>query len=261
MQPPTRAVRLLDRDAAPSAGQGQRPQGLSTSQPPVGIVPADMGPSSAFNTVSEGAESASAGPAGFDAAHATVAADKSLQFKVAAEQAPPPTPEWLKALMEFLGQLEPLFRVIFWIGVVAIVLAILWFIVREILRLRLPDRRKPKTPAGETDWRPAPGVALALLSDADALADQGRFDEAVHLILLRSIGDIDGRLPNSVRPALTARDIGALTRLPDAARPAFGRIARVVEASLFGGRPVDRAAFTECRQAYEAFAFPGTWTA
>ena len=198
--------------------------------------------------------------AGFDAAHATVAADKSLQFKVVAEQPPPPTPEWFKTLLEFLGALEPLFRVIFWIGVVAIVLAILWFIVREILRIRLPERRK-KAQTAETDWRPAPGEALALLSDADALADQGRFDEAVHLILLRSIGDIDGRLPNSVRPALTARDIGALTRLPETARPAFERIARVVEASLFGGRPVDRAAFTECRQAYEAFAFPGAWTA
>lgn len=220
-----------------------------------------MGRSSAFNSVPEGAASASAGPAGFETAHATVAADKSLQFKVAAEQPPPPMPDWFRALLDFLGQLEPLFRVIFWIGVVAIVLAILWFIVREILRIRLPDRHRPKAPTGETDWRPAPAAALALLSDADALADQGRFDEAVHLILLRSIGDIDGRLPNSVRPALTARDIGALKRLPDAARPAFERIARAVEASLFGGRPVDRAAFTECRQAYEAFAFPGAWTA
>lgn len=219
-----------------------------------------MGPSSTISRASEGAASASADvAAGFDAAHAVVAADKTLQFQVAAERPPPPMPDWLKALFGFLGDLAPLFKVIFWIGLAAIVLAILWFIAREILRIRLPDRQKPKAPAGENDWRPAPGVALALLSDADALAEQGRFDEAVHLILLRSIGDIDGRLPNSVRPALTTRDIAGLGRLPDAARPAFSRIARVVEASLFGGRGVDRAAFTECRQAYEAFAFPGTW--
>jgi hypothetical protein len=197
----------------------------------------------------------------FESAHAAVAGDSSLQFEVAAVAPPPPPPGWLKSLFELLAGLEPVFRVVFWIGLAAVVLTILWFIGREVLRIRLPDRHKPRTPAGEGEWRPTAGVALALLSDADALAEQGRYDEAVHLILLRSIGDIDGRLPNTVRPALTARDIAELQRLPAAARPAFTRIARMVEASLFGGRAVDRADFTECRQAYEAFAFPGAWTA
>lgn len=220
-----------------------------------------MGRFSAVSTVSGGAERASTSGDGFEAAHATVAADRSLQFRAEGIEPPPPMPDWLKAILELLAGLEPVLRVVFWIGVAAIALAIVWFIVREILRLRLPERRKPVTPSGEGEWRPAPGAALALLSDADALAEQGRFDEAVHLILLRSIGDIDGRLPNTVKPALTARDIAALGRLPAAARPAFSLIARVVEGSLFGGRHVDRAAFTECRQAYEAFAFPSAWAA
>lgn len=217
--------------------------------------------SSVSKAPAEAGRAASSGGDGFDAAHAAVAGDPSLQFKVAAVEPPPPPPDWLKALLGFLAELEPVFMVIFWIGVAAVVLAILWFIGREMLGIRLPDRHKPTAPSGEVDWRPAAGVALALLSDADALAEQGRYDEAVHLILLRSIGDIDGRLPNTVRPALTARDIAQLRRLPATARPAFTRIARVVEASLFGGRAVDRADFTECRQAYEAFAFPGAWTA
>jgi len=218
-----------------------------------------------FSSVSEvpgeAGRAASSGGDGFDAAHAAVAGDATLQFKVAAVEPPPPLPGWLGALFNLLADLGPVFLVIFWVGVAAIVLAIVWFIGREVLRIRLPDRRKPTAPSGEGDWRPAAGVALALLSDADALAEQGRYDEAVHLILLRSIGDIDGRLPNTVRPALTARDIARLQRLPATARPAFTRIAAVVEASLFGGRAVDRADFTECRQAYEAFAFPGAWTA
>lgn len=218
-----------------------------------------------FSSVSkapvEAGRAASSGGDGFEAAHAAVADDASLQFQVAAVEPPPPLPDWLVALLNLLADLGPVFLVIFWIGLAAIVLTILWFIGREMLGLRLPDRRKPPASSGERDWRPGPAVARALLSDADALAEQGRYDEAVHLILLRSIGDIDGRLPNTVRPALTARDIGELKRLPAAARPAFTRIARVVEASLFGGRAVDRADFTECRQAYEAFAFPDAWTA
>lgn len=204
-----------------------------------------------------GGKSADAGD--FIQAHAALADDRSLQFDVAAIPPPPPPPDWLEALFRFLGALEPVFKVIFWLGLAAIVLAVLWLIARETLRIRLPERHRPKAPV-ESGWRPAPAQALALLSDADALAEQGRYGEAVHLILLRSIGDIDGRLPNTVRPALTARDIGGLSRLPEAARPAFQRIARVVEASLFGGRPVDQPAFLDCRQAYEAFAFPDAWS-
>lgn len=205
---------------------------------------------------------APAPPPNFDAAHAALAGDRSLQFKFDAPPPPPEPPSWLGDVLQFLGQFGPVFGLIFWIGLAAAVLGFLWLIAREIIRIRLPERRdKPLPPSGAGDWRPAPAAAKALLSDADALAAQGRFDEAVHLLLLRSIGDIDGHLPNTVRPALTARDIASLGRLPESARPAFSQIARAVETSLFGGRSVDRETFLDCRQAYEAFAFPAAWSA
>lgn len=204
------------------------------------------------------ADQPAANGADFDAAHRALAADRTLQFEMQGVEAPPPPPGWLQPLVEFLAAMGPVFKVIFWLGLAAIVLAVLWFIARELIRIRLPDKGR-RLDIDDNGWRPAPAAALALLSDADALAAEGRFAEAVHLLLLRSINDIDGRLPNTVRPALTARDIAGLSRLPAAARPAFDRIARVVESSLFGGRPVDRAAFTDCRAAYEAFAFPQAW--
>lgn len=218
-----------------------------------------MGRLAAGSGATNGAGAAEAG-AGFDQAHARLAGDGSLQFAIEARPPPPPPPAWLEGLLSALGDAAPLFRIIFWAGVAAIVLAILWLIAREVIRVRMPDRHKPVAPVRE-DWRPAPSTALALLSDADALAEAGRFAEAVHLILLRSIGDIDGRLPNTVRPALTTRDIAALNRLPETARPAFSQIGRVVEASLFGGQTVGRSEFLDCRRAYEAFAFPDAWKA
>jgi hypothetical protein len=214
----------------------------------------------AVKTSAAGADQATAAGGSFDSAHQALAADKTLQFEMKGVEPPPPPPGWLQPLADFLQAMEPLFTIIFWIGLAAIVLSILWFIGRELIRIR-PPGKTDRLDIRDDGWRPAPAAALALLSEADALAAEGRFAEAVHLLLLRSINDIDGRLPNTVRPALTARDIAGLGRLPAAARPAFDKIARVVESSLFGGRPVDRAAFVDCRAAYEAFAFPQAWAA
>ncbi len=110
-------------------------------------------------------------------------------------------------------------------------------------------------------WRPAPAAARALLQEADALAAEGRFAEAAHLLLLRSIEDIHKHRPGAVRPALTSRDIARLEALSPANRQAFAAIAAVVERSLFGGRAVDADGFAFCRATYEAFAFPEAWTA
>ena len=199
---------------------------------------------------------------GFDAAHEAVVNDRSLQFSMEPREIPPPPeppPGWLRGLFEFLDALGPLFQIIFWILIALVVAGIGWFIVRELMRIRAPEKRGKTAKPAQEPWRPEAAAALALLSDADALAAQGQYAEAVHLLLLRSINDIEGRLPNAVRPALTSRDIARLERLPDAARPTFLKIARAVETSLFGGGAVDRATWDDCRAAYEAFAFPETW--
>lgn len=221
-----------------------------------------MGPVAASQPAA-GADQVAAPPGGgFDAAHRALSADRSLQFDVKALEPVTPSqpPEWLRGVGDFLTALEPVFKSVFWLGLALIVVAIAWYVSRELIRIRLPEQRSKAAGAADA-WRPAPAAALALLSDADALAAQGRFAEAVHLLLLRSINEVDDRLPNTVRPALTARDIAGLSRLPAAARPAFTRIARVVEASLFGGQAVDRETFADCRQAYETFAFPQAWAA
>ena len=192
-------------------------------------------------------------------AHARLLQDHSLQF--AFGYVPPPKiPGWLKPLMELLAQFAPLLKYVFWAGLAVIVAMILYFIGRELVRLRWPEKRKRKTSAtADEAWRPAPERARVLLEDADRLAAQGRYAEAAHLLLHRSIEDIQGRRPRAVGPSLTARDIAGLDSLPAAARPLFARIAEVVERSFFGGRDVDAAAFADCRRAYEAFAFPEAW--
>jgi hypothetical protein len=108
-------------------------------------------------------------------------------------------------------------------------------------------------------WRPDAEQARALLEDADRLAAEGLFVEAAHLILLRSIQDIQSRRPRAVEVSLTSREIARLEVLPPPARALFAGIAEAVERSLFGGQPLGRDGFAECRDAYQRFAETGGW--
>jgi len=124
----------------------------------------------------------------------------------------------------------------------------------------LKRARKPSLPEEDT-WRPEEAPARALLAEADALAASGRYAEAAHLLLFRSIEDIDRKRPQVVRPALTSRDIAGASQLPATPRKAFLSIVMTVERSLFAGRPLDRDDWTGCRAAYETFAFAPEWKA
>ena len=194
-------------------------------------------------------------------AHAELLRDRGLQFD-RATFTPPKPPEWLKWLGDAFEAIAPLLKYVFWIGVALLAGLIVYALVREVLQLR-PGPAKPKLEEAvqQPEWRPDIAAARDLLAAADRLADEGRYAEAAHLILLRSVEDIESRRPSAVRPALTTREIASLTVLPEAARPAFVKIGRVVERSLFGGTGVGAAEFADCRRDYEAFALPGGWSA
>ena len=198
------------------------------------------------------------GAGDLSAAHEAMLRTPGLQFDFSAVPAPPKPPGWLEPLLELLGAIAPLLGYIFWGGLILGGALLLYFIGREVLASRFGWGKRNK-PAATPQWRPEPQQAKALLEDADRLAAEGRFDEAAHLLLFRSIDDLSGRRPGAVRPALTTRDIAAIDAMPPTARDAFSRIAEVVERSFFGGRPVGRAEFDACRAAYEGFAFAEGW--
>jgi hypothetical protein len=194
------------------------------------------------------------------AAHQGLLREPGLQFEFEAAPPSPELPEWLLAFFRFLGGLQPVFEILFWTAIAVVVGLLLYFIVREVVRHY--RRNVPKGSGADEivpDWRPPAARARALLSDADRLAAEGRFAEAVHLLLFRSIEDIDTKRPHAVKPALTSRDILDLRALPAAAREALARLVATVEWSFFGGRPVEAGDFSACRRAYEEFAFSDTW--
>jgi len=149
--------------------------------------------------------------------------------------------------------------VIFWVAVAAVVGFLLYLIVTHFTGFKWPLRRPAEEGGADDSWRPEAAEARELLGEADALAAEGRYSEAAHLLLFRSIEDIDEKRPDLVRPALTSRDIAALDAIPGRPRSAFARIAMLVERSLFAQRPLAQPDWTDCRAAYEEFAFAEGW--
>ena len=179
---------------------------------------------------------------------------------------PPPTPEWLQSLFDATGRFfqwsAPAAKPLMWIAVALLALFLLYHFVPAFARW--VDNLRFRRRAGDDDAADAVGLAeagaaRALLAEADALAAEGRFAEAVHLLLYRSVEDIEGRRPGLVKPAMTSRDLAEARDLPAVAQGAFSRIARAVEISLFGGRSIDAGAWQQCRGAYAELTVPKNW--
>lgn len=193
----------------------------------------------------------------FAEAHRRLLADSSIQFDMQPVE-PPPRPQVDSALADFIAAIWPVVQVLFWVGVAALVLFLVYSLVMHLSGAEPPWRSKSSATVDES-WRPQEAPARALLSEADALAARGLYSEAAHLLLFRSIEDIDARKPELVRPALTSRDIAALPAIPDRPRGAFARIAMLVERSLFARRPLTEPDWREARASYEDFAFAEGW--
>ncbi|PZQ23380.1 MAG: DUF4129 domain-containing protein [Sphingopyxis macrogoltabida] len=202
-----------------------------------------------------------------DPGYGQTIAGGTIQTGFPPPEPPPETPAWLQSLIDgignFLGWSAPAFKPIAWIGAALIALFLLYHLVPAFRRV-VDDwiaRRRRRGTAEEIDLagQAEAGAARALLAEADALAAEGRFAEAVHLLLYRSVEDIEGRRPGLVRPAMTSRDLAEARDLPAVARGAFSRIARAVEISLFGGRSIDAGAWQQCRDAYSDLTVARNW--
>jgi len=215
----------------------------------------------------------------FDAAYKSLRADPAVQFNLVPPAPQQKPPAWLEAFFKWLADVfEPVgkflakiasyfpdaayARILLWavLGIAAIIVA--WALYNRLRHgrwsLRLPRRAVPAD-MPEDDWVPTEQSTRAWLEEADALAAAGRYAEAVHHLLFRSIDDIASRRPNLVRPALTSREIAAARGIPARAGQLFAGITALVERSLFGGRAVAEGDWLQAREAYANFALAGSW--
>jgi hypothetical protein len=97
----------------------------------------------------------------------------------------------------------------------------------------------------------APTVALGA---ADDLAAQGRFVEAMHVLLLQALADIRLRLDEQFADSMTSREILRSKHLSDQLRHPLGEVVSRVEWTYFGEHPAAQDDYLACRSSFSALA-------
>lgn len=138
--------------------------------------------------------------------------------------------------------------------VVIVGVAVLLYAFRDMIpALRVGRDRAwapEETGGAETQTR-EPAIALGA---ADALAAQGRFAEAMHLLLLHALAVIRRRLDEPFADSMTSREILRSRQLPDGLRAPLREVVGRVEWSYFGEHPAAHDDYAACRASFATFA-------
>jgi hypothetical protein len=98
-------------------------------------------------------------------------------------------------------------------------------------------KERPRAASVATARAPAPpptAPVAAALDEAEALAREGRFAEAVHVLLLRTLRALSDAQAVPIPGSYTSREILARVSVPAPARDALAGLVGAVEASRFG---------------------------
>jgi hypothetical protein len=104
--------------------------------------------------------------------------------------------------------------------------------------------------AGESASR-EPSIALGA---ADDLAAQGRFVEAMHVLLLQALAEIRRRLDEQFADSMTSREILRSKHLSDDLRGPLREVVNRVEVTYFGEQPAAKDDYLACRSSFSAIA-------
>ena len=117
-------------------------------------------------------------------------------------------------------------------AVVVLVLLVVW-IARSLSSSRSEEKPAPGQD-GPAPERPQREMGPSL-RDAERLASEGRWSEAVHALLLAAVGRLCTRFSVPQAKSRTSRELYRLLPLQGEVREAFAGLVRTVEVSLFGG--------------------------
>ncbi len=140
-----------------------------------------------------------------------------------------------------------------WIAVIVGVI-ILAYAFRDLIPVLRAGRGGAWDEAEAASLAAGPRPAEIVLEAADDLAGQGRFVEAMHVLLLQALADIRSRLDEEFADSMTSREILRSRRLADALRRPLREVISRVEWTYFGGHSADRNDYLACRASFSTLA-------
>jgi hypothetical protein len=177
-------------------------------------------------------------PAAIEQARAAVVGQSDLQLQLPGLAESPPSPS-ISIPPQFL-----------WVLVGLGVLFVLYYL-RDIVpgwrRSAVEEWAASGDGAGLTGQSPAD-----ILLTADELAGEGRYVEAMHVLLLKGLADIRQRLNEQFADSLTSREIMRRARLSEAGSAALRDIVLGVERTYFGEHPAGPPEYEACRRRFDA---------
>ena len=149
------------------------------------------------------------------------------------------------------GALSPIIAMLMWALLIAGAVIIIFYVIKELAKGGRKDRVRADDQAIGEEPVPAPAELDRPLEDADALARQGKFAEAIHTLLLRTFQEL--ALASKISPHLTSREILAKIPLLTDGRDALGELVAVVELTWFGDDVPGEPEWLRCRAQFDRF--------
>ena len=135
-----------------------------------------------------------------------------------------------------IGAGAELTRIVFIVLAVAVVVLILAWLIQTLVQKMEREDRGAESEA-EVQGGEAEPVRELDVEDANRLAAEGRFGEAIHALLLATIRHFAARAHMEIQPSRTSRELVRLLPLTGDSQPRFNELVMAVERTLFGGEP------------------------
>lgn len=161
------------------------------------------------------------------------------------------SPRWQFDLPDGLSGLASL---LMWVLIAVGAVLVVIFLVNELASLSQRSRSGAQwaedAVAKAERHAAAPGTRTSL-EEADRLAREGRFTEALHMLLLDCIAQLRRlRFDSLIAPSMTSRELVRRLSLPEPSAKALSSIVSAVELSYFGGRQPGEGDYARCRESY-----------
>lgn len=145
-------------------------------------------------------------------------------------------------------------QILLWGLIIVIVVLFIVYVVRQTSGMTGAEEPVKETDEAGED----PSRLLAVIErprdDADQLAHEGRFADAIHILLLRTLHELASQNLVRVTTSMTSREVLARVPLIGDARTALAGLVTAVELTWFGDDVPGANDYARCREQFEVFA-------